>query len=513
MSDPVFGNIFNLNGGGSREVIVDPSRVTREEFEAATTFANVIWGTEGLAESLGPSWFLVHDPRFMRMERSWAKVEAGVLGGTRTKGISIVDALDMRSKIKLIEDPELYAEILGEGRHFRDAAIKAGMDPRRVHEDITQIWALIAQECPNYQRRNGTWNDEAQQLAKLLEDDLIGLIDDYAELAYSRDWVRMDTLEVVHKHEEIWNADSGTMVPVVAVEVDTIHKALVMRSMVRTTALRCMRNFPGIKAEEFEAVRLTDEESDAICRLLFKADYEKMYTVLPDIMNIVNRAKSVPYEEREGQELSGFRDEARVFIGKLKTGEIEPIVTPIEQNPEATASPSQMIDTLSRDPYAKGVFMVLQDMGERGDEEAAELVKALVDSPSYDLWGKIDDFLMKQGEHPYQHIFEGRELLTDEQVAQLTQEFLQTPIVVEGTEEDEIFHLTEEQAAKAVKVYAYIKAPMAVPYIAEEVRNNGAELSIPTMANNANRKRWADIEAGRIRNVTTVEETLAPTTE
>ena len=135
MSDPLFNNILGIGGGGIQQVIVDPERVTKEEYESAATFTDIIWGAEGLARNLGPSWFLVHDPRFMRIERSWIKDTEGMAGGKMSGGATVLKALDMRSEIVMVEDPVLYSEILGEGRHFRECCLAQGLNPKTLHQD------------------------------------------------------------------------------------------------------------------------------------------------------------------------------------------------------------------------------------------------------------------------------------------------------------------------------------------------------------------------------------------
>lgn len=458
MSDP-FRNILNIGGGGTQEVIVDPSRVTQEEFEAARAFVNVLWGTEGLAECLGPTWFLVHDPRFMALERLWASEKQGY-AGVRRKGVSFVTALDTRTQISMIEDPELYSEMLAEGRHFLAACRARDIDPRTLQDRDATIRELIAQECPNYQRRDGSWNAAADKLGEMIKAGLVGLIADYAELAYSQDWVRMDTGEVVHKGEEIWDEESGMMVPTAAVEVDTIHKALVMRALIRTTALRLMKGFPGIKWEEFDTVKLTDEESDQICQLLFKVDYDKIYTILPEVMQVLKTAQAVPYETREARSLTTLSQRAQEFVAGMKNGTIEPIVTPIETNTDGTVDPSTLLVQISRNPYLAAVFQVAQNLAERGDEEANTLCGQLVKTGgSVDQWAQMEDFLQARGIHPKQDVLEGRQTFPDFELAKLRQGLEVVEIIIEGTEGDEHVALTSEQVEQTLEALRYVWNP------------------------------------------------------
>lgn len=480
MADP-FNNFFNIGGGGTREVIVDPARVTQEEFEAAKTFANVLWGTDGLAECLGPSWFLVHDPRFLALERLWAREEVGMFGGMKRTGISFVTALDNRSQIKMIEDPELYSEMLAEGRHFLKVCLDRGVDPRTLQDDPALIEQLVAQECSNYQRRDGSWNDAAKRLKTMLAAGLVGLVADYAEIAYSQDWVRMDTGEVVNKNEEIWDDESGMMVPTAAVEVDTIHKALVMRAMIRTTALRLMKGFPGVDWKEFEETKLTDSESDTLCQLLFKVDYDKLYTVLPEIMHMVKRAQVVPFEARESEDLTTLSQRAQAFIADMKSGKIEPIITPIEENPEAAKDPGVFLLQIQRNPYCASVFQAIQNLSERGDEEANSLSEQLITSGgSTDMWTKVEDWLQAKGLHPKQDVLEGRQTFSDVLKARLRDALAEVEIVVEGTEVDEVHFLEPEQIELTLEALRYVwnpEEPARVAVAARTTFTHGANRS------------------------------------
>lgn len=456
MSDP-FRNLLGIGGAGCREVYVDPARVTKEEFEAAALFTDVIFGAEGLAEMLGPTWNLVHDPRFLAIERIWAREEQGMLGGTRMKGVSIVQALDQKTTIKVIEDPELYSEMLAEGRHFRDICLARGLDPQTLGDSQELIWDLIGQECSNYQRRDGSWNDLAKTLAEMLRLGLVAMIDDYAEVAYSRDWIRMDTGEVCAKDEVFWDPASGMQIPVVAVEVDTLHKALVMRAQVRATALRLLKSHPGIDWKEFEATRLTDAESDKLCVLLFGVDYDKLYTVMPEVLSLVRTAQTVDYDRREASQMRFHSATSKETVAKLKSGEIEPILTPIEINPDAKPDPGVFLMQLSANPYIKEVFQTVQLMAEKeGNAEAAALATAAFsEGMKESFWAKVDDFLLAEGRHPKQHVFEGRLELSDSDRQGFIRQLKTVTIpFINDEEEDQTRPLTDEEIELALKVYS-----------------------------------------------------------
>lgn len=506
VSDP-FRNLLGIGGAGCREIYVDPERVTKEEFEAAALFTDVIFGAKGLAAMLGPTWNLVHDPRFLAIERLWAKEEQGMFGGVRLKGISVIQALDQKTTIKVIEDPELYSEMLAEGRHFRDVVIARGLDPQ-TPIDETRAWDLVAQECPNYQRRSGDWNDEAKLLAAMLQAGLVAMIDDYAEVAYSRDWIRMDTGEVCGKDEVFWGSN-GMQVPVVAVEVDTIHKALIMRAQVRATALRLMKSHPGIKWEEFEATRLTDAESDKLCILLFGVDYDKLYTVMPEILQLIREAQTVPYERREAAQMRFHAATSRETIEKLKSGEIEPIITPIEVNPDAQVDPGAFLLQLGQNPYIKETFMALQLMAEKDQnpEAVALATAAFQEGLRESFWGKVDDFLLEHGRHPKQHVFEGRLELSPADRLKFTTELTEVRIpYIDENEDDQTRVLTEEEIELSLKVHTFTGLrDMALIAQVVAAHPGSPVTELVDLARSAN---WKRADGPTTPTVTTVEENL-----
>ena len=506
--DP-FRNLVGIGGAGCREVTVDPSRVQAEEFETAKVFAQVIWGPEGYAEMLGPTWYLVHDPRFLKIERMWARETAGMLGGVVRRGISIVKALDLASNIKVIEDPELYSEMLAEGRHFRDVVLAAGLDVKAPEIDPECAERLVRQECPNYIRRNGELNDTALDLIAMLQAGLVSLVDDYAHLAYSRDWIRMDTNRVVAKDEVIWDPMSGSQVPIIAVEVDTIHKALIMRAQVRTTALRLMKGFPGIKWEDFETTTLTDSESDQLCQLLFNTEYDKLYKALPDVLNLIKKAQVIPYDQREHNELAELASTAADFMVKLQSGEIEPIITSLEEDPNAAVDPGEFLNAISNNPYLNQTFTALQNLGERGDAEAEALSIQLFEQGGTDvLWGKVDELLLDRKAHPKQDVFEGKVTLTDFQKVYLREAFEGSDDAIQVTdpETDEPRLLTTEEIDKVIDVAAY-SASRNPRYMAMAVVRRGLDAPSAELADLADSIQ-VDTESPRAeRQVHVVEET------
>lgn len=403
MSDP-FRSILGM-GNDSSQYHVDTDRITKEEFEAASILSSIIWGPDGFAECLGPTWNMVHDPRFVEVERLGVRERKGRLGGNANQGIGFVDGLDIRpdgsgSKIVMIDDLEIYAEVIGEGRHMLEAALRMGMTPEDILEKKKLRWRLIERECPNYQMRNGDWNWMARRLEKMLAADLLGLIRDYADTALSQDWIRMDTQEVVVKGHP-----GSDEVPTVAVEIDTIQRALTMRAQVRLTAYRILAQYPGLKPEEFDAITFTDDEADQLVQILFKAEsMDKLYTVIPRMVALVNAARTKPLTQRLSDGLARLKVASKIITDGLKDGSIDPITTPIETpepyvfgapDPESkSANEDALAVTLLTSNSRRALFEAIQMYAEDEDQTAKSLVEQLQQSGSADsIWRTIIEYL------------------------------------------------------------------------------------------------------------------------
>lgn len=390
--DP-FRSMLNLVEG-KREYMIDPDHVTKEEFEAAAVIADVLWGHEGLAEMLGSTWRMVHDPRFLRIEACGIYEQRNIFSsGAKKIGRITVKSGDLFGNHGgSVEDMTIYSEILGEGRHFLKIVQEKGWDPK---EPLTEdrIWELIKQECPQYQRRDGSWNRVGETLADLFRAGLVSLVHDYATEAYCTDWIRLDTEEVVEPGKRVMVKDEDGVeveddVPVIAVEVDSLYKALTLRAQVRMTAYKLLKTFPGIKAADLDNLTFTDLESDAICQTLFTTAFDKLYTAIPKILTTVKAAQARSYEERVAEETARLSKESREFNAKLQSGEVERIVTEIKE--AAEGDPAVFMAQLMNNPYYAGLFQGLQALEARGNEEAKTLCLELVETKGAgDVWSRV----------------------------------------------------------------------------------------------------------------------------
>jgi hypothetical protein len=145
-------------------------------------------------------------------------------------------------------------------------------------------------------------------------------------------------------------------------------------------------------------------------------------------------------------------------VAKLKSGEIEPIITPIEINPNAQVDPGAFLLVVGSNPYVKETFQALQLMAEKdNDPEAIDLAtRAFQEGLKESFWSMVDDFLLRHGRHPKQHVFEGRLEITEIQDAKFRAQIAEVAIpYTDNDEEDHTRAATPEETELALKVYAF----------------------------------------------------------
>src|SRR5271167_4065923 len=161
--------------------IAEDREVMRDEFEYCQVMYQVVFGDKGFAETLGPTWRMIHDPRFIEIENMMVQERKAIFGGDARVGKQYFN--DDGAMNSTVSDLEKYAEILGEGRNFHnvlahpDAKCQKRMWLERIYTGHTNIkpysefgctctgdknltgpikdapeevvYALIKQECPN----------------------------------------------------------------------------------------------------------------------------------------------------------------------------------------------------------------------------------------------------------------------------------------------------------------------------------------------------------------------------
>lgn len=107
----------------------ETNEVSREEFVYSRIIYDVVFGEKGYAETLGPTWELVHDPRFQAIEACFVINRISLFGGDSRLGKQTIT--DSGLFTSTVNDLEQYAEVLAEGRHYL-TSLKA----RAIEEDI-----------------------------------------------------------------------------------------------------------------------------------------------------------------------------------------------------------------------------------------------------------------------------------------------------------------------------------------------------------------------------------------
>ena len=374
MSSFEIRNLLGLRDG-KRVYMIDQNHVSKEEYEYCQVLNRVVWGDKGMVETLGPTWNMILDPRFEVIENKFVIDRAAVFGGDARLGKQYVDGNSIMSHS--MAELETYAEILGEGRHFRTMVMKDGIDPKEFHKQSPEVlWKYIHQECPNYfDNVKGEPNKVALRLFDLFKADLVGLVDDYAEVPYLNEWVKVETGEVASEtdhsntHEE----------PLVFAEIDMLERALTMRSSLRVTAVKILDKSGLMKLLE-KSYQLTDYEIDKILKIIYTLDYDKLYEAPAKVMNYVNAVSGVPYATRVAMERYDFSAASKETIQKLKSGEIKPISLNEQEEIDRELTPEEkQIVAIKENPNRLELFMMLVEAEMHKDKATIALLTPMLD--------------------------------------------------------------------------------------------------------------------------------------
>jgi len=194
--DPILSKLLGLEGGGSAIYRYADGQVSKEDFEYAKVIDQVLFDEHiGYIATLGPTWNLVHDPRFVKLENTFVVFRQSKVGGNSTVGQSIQTEDGFGGGNS--NDLERYAEILGEGRNMLKNVKAAGLDPQKFQDNPDSIWNVIRQDYPNWFRQNSTPNKEATRLFDMCRAGLVSLIADYAEVPLADEWVDGESGELL----------------------------------------------------------------------------------------------------------------------------------------------------------------------------------------------------------------------------------------------------------------------------------------------------------------------------
>jgi len=361
----------------------EDGEVDREEFKYSQLMFNYLFDEEkGLVATLGPTWNMVHDPRFNKIENCFIRRRKNMFSpGDTVIGQKIVTGAFAGFAVDVTE-LEQYSTIIGEGRHFRKVILEGTISdedgdvcrPKTfVQESDETVWKLVRQECPNFFTREGKPNREASKLFNILKEDLVGLIDDYAEIPLADEWINSESNEVFE--QDSWDNET----PVIYLEVDQLEKALTVRGSLRVTAARILDRL-GFSKHISGGERLTSAETDELLRMVYTSNWpdDRMELSLR-IIQFVTAKNAVPFEEREKQQLMTASERSKEIIEKIKSGEIKQITRETDAgdatddhtglDAEAIES-AQIIKDIQDNPYKRDLFFMLTDA-----EKLAELHK------------------------------------------------------------------------------------------------------------------------------------------
>src|SRR5208337_2462289 len=143
-------NILGMLDEGKRIYRIQEGEVQREEFLYCQIIDQLVFGEKGYVATLGPTWSMIHDPRFIKIENTFIVSRRALFGGDARLGKQYISSDGTFSST--IGDLEQYAEILGEGRHFHNVLVHPNTKCptrkwlERIHTP-TQIKASLNLEC------------------------------------------------------------------------------------------------------------------------------------------------------------------------------------------------------------------------------------------------------------------------------------------------------------------------------------------------------------------------------
>lgn len=291
--------------------IAEDREVMRDEFSYCQVMYQVVFGDKGFADTLGPTWRMIHDPRFIEIENMMVQERKAIFGGDARVGRQYFN--DDGVMNSTVSDLEKYAEILGEGRNFHNVLVHpdnncqqrmwleriytgftnikpyadfgctcegAATDPSEFYKAPEEsVWALIKQEFPNRAvTQGGSTTAYGKLMYNLIRADLIGLIHDYAETPLIDSYVYLRDHGVVTATETVSFIDPhGQEAPRVLQEIDILEQALTHRATLRVTAYKILKKI-GFEQKLRQLTgtdffELTDIERDEILRIVYDTDY------------------------------------------------------------------------------------------------------------------------------------------------------------------------------------------------------------------------------------------------
>ena len=397
--------------------------VEKEEYFYCQLLDQLVFGEKGFVDTLGQTWEMIHDPRFIKIESTFIVNRKAYFGGDARTGKQYQSSDGVF--VSTISDLEEYSEVLGEGRYFwivlthpeercpvrlwyeriypEMIAKKCGKAPQagdlkcvcsplfKTSSDPMQVrdprllkdapdewlWALIKMECPNYFNQGGSSNQVAQRLFNLFRADLVGLIADYSPTPLVDAYIELESGDVIHDNDYSNPMDQP---PRVFLEVDLLEKALTYRATMRATAAKILMNDPflhkwlqesGIYSEGF---RITDSECDLLLHYIYQSDWPdgkvEMANRISNLLSIINK---MPYEDRLKDQLVLASTNALDMCQDLLNGKLEPINSYTEPKAEVQLDPhAAVMEALLKDPLKQELFLIWASAEDRSHNSRNE---------------------------------------------------------------------------------------------------------------------------------------------
>lgn len=407
--DRLVRNLLGLLDDGKRVYLFHEDEVVaKEEFEYAKIIHGIVFGEKGYCETLGPSWNMVHDPRFLQVELAFVSHRRALFGGDTRLGKQYIS--DTGVAESTIADLEQYSEMIAEGRHFGEVLQKATSNtqakfvhPRDLYKQSDEyIWDLIRQECPNYwipenmnKPKEGPFSPNllANILFKAMKADLVGLVYDYSTVANVQEWVLLDTGDVV---EDAQRQDPETKQ--VWLEIDLLEKALSQRATLRCTAAKIL-DTPAIRESLRFAninlgknVKLTDLEMDGLLQLIYSSSWpDDVMDLCLKINGYLINCASENFEIRQGQQLRKLELESSNHCKDLKAGRVQPITRYTDPEVEIELTAEQvLINEILHNPLKQSLYLLYTDAEREGWQPIVDRLKPIFAEPDYPM--DMDDF-------------------------------------------------------------------------------------------------------------------------
>jgi len=423
--------------------ILEEREVQRDEFQYCQVMFQIVFGEKGFAETLGPTWNMIHDPRFVEIENLMVQNRKAIFGGDARLGKQYIN--DDGSFSSTVSDLEKYAEIIGEGRNFHN--VLTHPDPKcmkrlwleRIYRGFTniqpnytlgctcegaaaettglkdadqhEVWDLIRQECPNRAFDQGGYpNAYGNLMFALIRADLVGLVHDYAETPLIDSYVYLRDNGVVESVEAVATVDPhGQDAPRVLQEIDILEQALTHRATMRVTAYKLLKKigFEHAIGNLYGAVDLTDTERDELLRIVYMSDYpapdpditlpfrthEWETRIKQELLDYVASVVGRPIEEREAEQKAALSANSQNTVDGLVSGRVQPINSYTEPTAEIPQGEGEdevmkyaaMMQAIMANEFKQELYLVLVEAEKQNDTAVIDLLTPVFHTPDYPL--------------------------------------------------------------------------------------------------------------------------------